>query len=41
MMSIMTDQYDGSLKVGQALDLYNLLEGDQILLDYAKINFVY
>ena len=41
MMPIMTDQYDGSLKVGQALELYNLLDGDQILLDYAKTNFVY
>ena len=28
IMSVMTDQYDGSLKVGQALELYNLLGGD-------------
>ena len=41
IMSIMTDQYDGTLKVGQALELYNLLGGDQILLDKAKTTFIY
>ena len=37
IMSIMTDQYDGSLKVGQALELYNILGGDHMPLDYIKI----
>ena len=41
MMNIMTDQYDGSLKVGQALELYNLLGGDQKLIDNAKTNYIY
>ena len=41
MMSILTDEFEGSLKVGQALELYNLLGGDQKLLDNAKANFVY
>ena len=40
-MSVMTDEFDGSLKVGQALELYNILGGDQKLLDYVKINFTY
>ena len=41
IMSILTHEYEGSLKVGQALELYDLLGGDQKLLDNAKTNFVY
>jgi CRISPR/Cas system CSM-associated protein Csm2 small subunit len=41
IMSVMTDQYDGSLKVGQALALYDLLGGDQTLIDKAKTNYIY
>ena len=39
IMSLMTDQYDGSLKVGQALELYKLLGGDQSILDLTRIKF--
>ncbi len=41
IMSVMTDEYDGTLKVGQAFELYNLLGGDNNLLDNAKENFQY
>ena len=41
IMSVMTDEYDGSLKVGQTFELYNLLGGDNKLLDNAKNNFQY
>jgi len=41
IMSILTHEFEGSLKVGQALELYDLLGGDQKLLDNAKANFVY
>ena len=40
-MSVMTDEFDGSLKVGQALELYNLLGGDNSLLENARIGFEY
>ena len=35
----MIDPYDGYLKVGQALDLYNLLGEDKKKLDNAKSKF--
>lgn len=38
---VMTDQYDGYLKVGQALDLYYLLGEDRKKLDNAKSIFEY
>ena len=41
IMSVMTDEFDGTLKVGQALELYNLLGGDNKLLEKAKNEFVY
>ena len=41
IMSVMTDEFDGSLKVGQALELYNLLGGDNTLLENARIGFEY
>ena len=41
IISVMTDQYEGGLKVGQALELYNLLGGDQKLLNNAKILLEY
>ena len=40
-MSVMTDEFDGSLKVGQALELYNLLGGDNKILERAKKEFEY
>ena len=41
IMSVMTDEFDGSLKVGQALELYNLLGGDNELIEKAKEEFIY
>jgi hypothetical protein len=41
IMSVMTDEFDGSLKVGQALELYNLLGGDNKILERAKNEFEY
>ena len=41
IMSVMTDEFDGTLKVGQALELYNLLGGDNKILENAKNEFQY
>ena len=41
IMKVLTHDYEGTLKVGQALSLYNGLGGDEIIIENAKINFVY
>ena len=41
IMVVLTHGYEGTLKVGQALDLYNGLGGDDVIIDNAKINYIY